>query len=311
MPIGKVYNVEWLDQNARRRFPLADDADGVDTTGGFALPTDLILELDLPVHSGLDVEPGQFFIYSILVSSIGLTVTMAYQPTGDDPVIVAVAAVPRSTHVRGKAYNFLGVGDFADTAGVIVIGSLDTLESQPVGLFTFEFAAGRLDPFSVRPMIRGVTGVVVNNGGEESDLLTGDIELVAGSNIRLTATGQQIRIDAISGEGLTDDCECNDGVPANPITSINGVTTLDNNFTLIGTECIQFEPIEGGLRVTDVCAQPCCGYAELERLTAELERLRGESNLLSTYVDRLQNSVTSMELTVLGSRLTDRACNTC
>jgi hypothetical protein len=61
MPVGN-WNLEWLNHNAQRAYPLADDATGPDETGAFKLPDNFLVELDLPVHAGLNVGPAGFFV---------------------------------------------------------------------------------------------------------------------------------------------------------------------------------------------------------------------------------------------------------
>ena len=55
MPIG-IWNLEWLNHNSQRSYPLAEDATKTDITGTFTLPDDFILGLYFPIHAGLDVD---------------------------------------------------------------------------------------------------------------------------------------------------------------------------------------------------------------------------------------------------------------
>lgn len=317
MPLGN-WNVEWQDLNGQRNYPLADDATGLDVTGSFRLPTDFLVELDLPVNAGMDVDPTRFFVLHVGAYAAGYSVVVGYQPASGDPVAVASALVPRQAHAKNTAYALGGIGDYADTVGKVVVGSLDNADLQPAGLWTFALAAARLDPDAVRPIVGGVTALVAVNGGGASAPVRGDVELVAGANIQLAVVqvdGQDpiIRISAVRGEGTIEPCIC-DGADsaAVPIVSINGVrATDDGGFTLSGTDCLQIEATTNGLRLVDTCAAPCCGCAELERITTDLQRLADRAGEVQDFVNALQTNVETMSLTVLGSKLGDAGCISC
>lgn len=314
MPFDSLQNLEWLNHNSQRKYPLADTATGEDTTGSFDLPEDLILALYLPIHAGLTVDPGRFYLKSLGVFATGVGITIGYSPSAGSPVNIATALINRDGHVLYQDYSLGGVGDFDDTVGRIVIGSFDRLDEQPEGFFNFDFEEGRLDVDTIRPQIRGVQSIQVRNGGDVSQRLYGDIELVAGTNIRLTpivVAGQdpQIQIDAIDGEGLTEECVCEDGSDGPPIRTINGIPpTAAGDFSVLGDECIETTAIQNGIRLVDLCSQPCCGCTELERITEDLEQFGSQATTLANFVNRLESSVTNFDAVVLGSVLRDKSC---
>lgn len=318
MPVG-VWNLEWLNHNAQRRYPLADDAEARDETGAFRLPDNFIVGLDLPIHAGLNVGPAGFYVQSVSAYAGGYGIVVAYQPADlSDPITVATALIPRQGFVRNQVFALGGVGDYADTVGKIVIGRLDDVDEQPPGFWEFTLATARLDPDAVRPIIRGVASVTCVNGDQRSVPLYGDIELVAGNNMQIipiVQTGQDsiIRFNAISGEGTIEECVCEgDAALSTPITRINGVApTNGGSMTVVGNDCIQIEAIPNGIRIKDVCAQPCCGPEELARITQDLERFAGQAAAVEGFVDRLQAAADTMNLVVLGSKLNDRGCIQC
>lgn len=318
MPIGN-WNLEFLNHNSQRRYPLADDAEAVDETGAFRLPDNFIVELDLPIHAGLNVGPAGFFVRNVSAYGGGYGLTIAYQPADlSDPVNVATALIPRQGFARNSTFVLGGINDFADTVGKIVIGRLDDIDEQPPGFWEFTLDKSRLDPDAVRPIIRGVSSIVVVNGDQRSVPLYGDIELVAGTNMQIVPivqSGQDtiIKFNAISGEGTVQECVCEgDSALSTPITSVNGVSpTNGGDLTIVGNDCLQVEAIPNGIRLKDVCAQPCCGCAELERITTDLERFSGQAASVDSFVDRLANAVDTMNLIVLGAKLNDRSCIQC
>src|SRR5262245_9756663 len=295
MPLGH-WNVEFSNLNSQRRYPLADDADSVDTSGSFKLPTSLLLELDLPIHAGLNVDPARFFLKSIGSYATGYFLVVGYQPATGDAVDVATALVPREGHTPLTIYALGGISPFDDTVGKVVVGRLDDADLQPAGQWDFDLDNGRLDPDCVRPIIQGVSALVLVNGASRSVRIQGDVELRAGTNVRLVpilVAGQDpvVRIDAVSGEGTTEECDCEgESAPKEPILTIEGIPpTPSGDFTFVGGDCIRIDPIEHGLRFTDTCAKPCCGCAELERLTNDLKLLGSQADGVEQFVHELSS----------------------
>lgn len=311
------WNIEWLNHNSQRNYPLADDATGLDQTGGFKIPDDFVVELDLPVHAGMNVDPARFYVKHVGAYETGFSVIVGYQPADGDPVNVATALIARQAHTRNKAYALGGLEPYDDTAGKVVIGRLDAIDEQPAGFWTFDFDATRLDPDAIRPMIRGVSSVVLVNGSSKSVPIRGHIEFVAGNNVRLTpilTDGMNaIRIDAISGEGLVEECVCEgDAALGDPVKSINGVTPDANgNINLTAAECTAIDPITNGVKISDVCSRPCCGCEELEAITRDLERFGEQAAGAQAFIDTLREAAVTMDTIVLGSKLNDKGCVTC
>ena len=217
-----------------------------------------------------------------------------------------------------RRYALGGVGNFDDTVGKVVIDRLDNIDDQPPGFWTFDLVDTRLDPDAVRPMIRGVSSITCINGDQRSPKLYGDIELVAGQNMQIVpvvVSGQDpiIRFNAINGEGTVETCVCEgDSAPTEPIKKINGVTpTPSGDLAIVGSACIEVTPIENGIKISDTCAQPCCGPVELEAITRDLERLGSQATAVQDFVNRLQEAVNTMDLIVLGAKLGDRGCIQC
>lgn len=314
-------NIQLLNQNALRSYPLTDAGSGTDKTSQITIPDDFIVELYFPVHAGLSVEPDLFFVREVLIDANGFNVGLGYNDgttsTAGDGVLAAVVSIPKSSHTENQSYALAGVDDFDDCVGTIAIGSLATISSLPPGKYYFEASATPVEAGVIWPMIRGIESVAVINGGERTSRFYGDIELVAGSNIRITTelpSGQPTRIvfSAISGEGLNQTCDCTDEPIGEPIRYINGIPPLpDGNFRMVGDGCIELLPISNGLQLNDKCSTPCCGCIELDAIVANVQRFADERITLQTFVANLTAAVTQMSLVLLGSRLSDNGCLDC
>ncbi len=305
----EVRQLEWLNHNSVRNYPLTSDATAQDTSRSFTLPRDFIVGLYVSVHAGHDVQPFLFHLKSLLVDASGYSITVGYN--GED---VAAATIYRATHERYNTYVMGGLGDFRDAYGYVTIGQLDNIDLQPSGFFQFDLEDGRLEPDAIRPNIRSLSSIRVQSGGDLSDRIYGDIVLRAGRNVRIVpivVAGQDpiLQFDAISGEGLNTAPECSSPEDDRVVKNINGVRpTADGEFFLQGSSCLEVEAIDNGLRLIDVCSEPCCGSEELKVITEAMERLAQQAATLERFVTRLESHASSMDQLVLGSKFGDRGC---
>lgn len=309
MVVG-IWNLEWLNSNSQRSYPLVETASKVDTTGTFTIPDSLILGLYFPIHAGLVAFPERFYIRSLSVFSTGLNIVLGYWDNVSG-ITVASATIAFSSHSEYKTYSLIGEGDFLDCAGKIVLGKLDELGSLPAGAYDFTYSAANVDSDAIRLMLRGVSSISLVNGTTTTKRLQGDIAFVAGSNMLLesaTVNGvTSITFNAIKGEGLTVDCDCEDDDDISScIRTINGTPPTDGgDLSFVGDSCLSITTIANGLQLTDTCSKPCCGCTELEAVTTDLVRFGESATSLTNFLNRLEGSVNRMNLTVLGSRIGD------
>lgn len=307
-----LHNLEWLNHNASRKYPLTADATSLDQSGDFELPNDFLVALYLAVPVSVSVEPSRFYLRTLDISGVGFGIVIGY----DDPsgaFDVAGASIARASFAVNQVYRLTGVGDFYDVTGHLMLGHLDNLDLQPTGRYTFDPDGGRLEPDCIRPMLRGISGVRVQNGNNISELVFGDITLNAGPNTLLTQSGNQITFSAVAGENLNEPCACDDAATlGDPILTINGQgPDASGNIPILGDECLEIVLESGGIRIIDNCSKPCCGCAELEVLTRELERSKLQLKALEQLSDLLNQRTEQMDRVVLGSRLNDQPCFDC
>lgn len=316
MPIGN-WNLQWLNHNSQRSYPLTERATKVDTTETIRIPDSFIVAFYFPVHAGLNVSTSRFYVKSILIAPTGYNIGIGYSPEDQelDDQLVGAVMIAADTHSPNQTYAVAGIDDFADTVGQIVIGKLDEISSLSPGLYSFSRSAGEIETDAIRPMIRGISSIRAINGTEVSAALYGDIELIAGTNMRIdvsTSNNQpKITFNAISGLNLSETCECAENKTGECIKCINGVCSGDGTFTLDGNECIQITQGGNGLIIKDTCALPCCGCPELDALKTQIDRFNDGVTTLQNFVTRLSSEVTQMSLVVLGSRLGDSGCSQC
>lgn len=307
MVVG-IWNLEWLNSNSQRSYPLTEVSSKVDTTGTFKIPDSLILGIYFPIHSGLVAFPERFYIRSISWFSTGISLSLGYWD-GVAGISVASVTLAFSTHSEYKTYTLVGEGDFIDCVGKIIFGKMDELTSGSPGAYNFAYAASNVDSDAIRLALRGVSSFTLVNGTSVSKRIQGDVAFVAGTNMYLTSSTvgslTSITFNAIKGEGLNIDCACvDDDDIGGCIRTINGTgPTEAGDLSMVGDACLSVTSATNSILLNDVCSKPCCGCTELEAVTADLVRFGDAATSLTNFLNRLEGSVNRMNLTVLGSNL--------
>jgi hypothetical protein len=299
-----VVNTEWLNENSLRNYPFRENARliPVDTDGA------LLADVRLPNYLVVDfviTMPGPTIpdVYLAQFARVGNLATFTFTDSND--IIVSTLAVDTNQHSKNDAYGIVGTGTYSDVRGRVVLGDLNTLFTDLAeGLFNFTQADAAFEAAVVRPDLRGVRSLQVDQGGALSDYLFGHVKLVEGTNIRLTHLPEYnaIRIDAINGAGLNQECDCDDPLEDQCVTQLNGIPLDD--LEIIGDGCVKVQVSGNTIVISDTCSEPCCGCPELEFLTENLKVLSATVSTLETYAHELSAKihqfVTSFVLTVQG-----------
>lgn len=309
MPVG-LWNLEWLSHNAQRAYPVSADATGYDLSASFKLPSTFIVDMQLPISLAMNVNTAKFFIRYITNFAVGYSVVIGYD-ADEGPISVASALIPKSSHEPYTSYALGGIDDFDDSRGFIVIGDLADMDAQPGGDFEFDIDGTRLELEVIRPQIRGVASIRVVNGASKSARFYNDVELVAGTNCRLTTileedVDPQIRVDFIDGEGSVSPCLCDDADVAPPIRRINGIGGPD--LTISVGSGLTLTTVNNGLKIEDLAAQPCCDCTQMEPIIADQKALGDRQRTLEAKIGELASIVVTTRDVILGSRLGDAGC---
>lgn len=305
-----LWNVEWPNVNASRKYPLSLDATLRDSSGSFQLPTDLVVDLVIPVHTSMTpaVDFTKFHVSQVGIFSAGVVISFAY-----DGTVFATVNVAESTFEPYSTYAINGTGEFSDSTGWVTIGGLeDTLKSA--GAWSFDVNGARLHPTTIRPDIRNVTSLVVIDDTGESRALSGDIVLTAGNNFKLRVelkedyadrTRDRIVFDAIDGSNMTQDCECNNvDYEAPCIRTINGVSAGDSGNVSIqpGSTCIEVTTEGNTITIADTCSEPCCDCRELDIVITAMETVANQIVEIEQAAQQLEAQVSATRINLLASR---------
>jgi len=321
MPVGN-WNLQWLNHNSQRSYPLTDRASKTDTTGTLTIPDSFIVGMYFPIPlnaSNEIISAGwqRAYIKRLVSTPQYYAITLAI-----DDAEVASCSIPRAAHTRNTTYPLYGIHDFYQAVGHITIGLLDEIDALPGGLFEFDGNSGEVEPDVIKPFLQGVSSLRVLNNGVYSDKVYGDVVLVAGENMRIhfetvtipatpeseEKTEKHVVFSAISGDNLNTPCVCEISDDAPCITSINGVSTNTGNFNLAPNGCVTTTNIANGITIADICAEPCCGCNELDALTNQINRFGDGITTLQNFVTRLGSEVAQMNIIVIGSRI-GRSCS--
>ncbi len=276
---------QWLDENSSRNFPLFDDATRLSDDESFTLPNNLIVDLRLAAPPSFDAT--LFYISKTAAFGSGLVITIA-----NDGVDVASVTIPLAGFIEFSTFVVAALPGF-DVGGTIVIGNAASAIAAGNGEYTFGLEATQILPTCIFPAIPSVTSITIIDSFGASQKLTGAVALAAGDNTELDVSGQTISFSMDSGVVLVDPCGADSGgVQRKPVRSISGVSPdEDGNIDLVGTDCLVVTPITSGVKLSDSCAQPCCGSPELDALAASVKLINTQLATLAGNDAALENAL--------------------
>ena len=288
--------LEWLNENSLRNYPFRENATLIPSdVGGVALegirlPNYLIVDFVLTMPKDLPQH-----VYLSQFTKAGKLLTFVIADSGGS-VITTVTVLEYLTIGVNQEYDIFGSFGYSDVRGKLVTGDLTRLdEDLPDGLYTFQLDTAEFEYTTIRPAVRGVRSLQLDNDGALSGYIFGHVKLLAGNNVRLTylPAYNAIRIDAISGGGLNEECDCATVIGRrNIVRTINGIAVED--LTIEGDgQCVTVVPSGNKLVISDVCSTPCCGCPELEFLTQQLKVLDVTISNLQSYANQLHNQITT------------------
>jgi len=267
-------NLEYLNENSHRSFPLKSNVTKKDSNEVFSIPDAFITDLKLSAGSDISLR---FYISKLSY----LDPYIVLEISDGSSVLAGTITIDVSTHVINNSYSVAPASAYSAFSGSMTIGDLAFLSNAPSGIFEFSITDSEFEPVTIVPSQKQVDRIVFRNYDGTTISASGNVGIVARSNIRFQegATANVINFDVGDGLGLNQ--ACND---AEPILTINGIAPdAGGNFLLEFDSCITNTPITNGLRIDDVCSSTCAGCEELEVLT---NRLIDMENSLISLRDR-------------------------
>ena len=289
---------EWLNVNAGRAFPLAENSSRRDLTGTVRLPDSLIVAAQINMTASY--APGTFFISDLISTADVVTLIVSFLDVSGVARSIATVGMVVSAHTENDSYAFVGSGADASILGSLTIGDLtETLRTVP-GKISFPPSATPFEVSALFVSAPALEAIEVYSGTTPVGRFGKILKLQAGENVRLSyvdGNPDVIRIDAISGANLTAPANCANAIPVPPcIRTINGVPADGNgNFNLDGGSCLDVTTSAGSITLTDLCSQSCCGCTELETLLAGLQSIETQiTQLRSQFNDTVAQQTTML-----------------
>lgn len=271
-------NIEWLNSNSQRNYPLKENVSRIDNTGNFTIPNELFLDAVFVTNINND-----FFVKKIMFFDSIIVINI--HDKNDE--FVSTTSVNVSTHTENDSYIIQGQGVYSNLQGKFVLGNLVNVSAMALGSYEFTIETAKLEDTVVIPSIRGVDSIT-----NEDVSLVGDVEIKEGFNVRIRVDEAEncIFIDAIDGEGLGPFCPCEeDTFVGDPIFTINGIPPDgSNNFNIRGIDCIEVQGVQGGIEIENTCQEVCCDCDigdDLDALQEQIAALELKVSDLSARVD--------------------------
>ena len=268
-------NLDFLNANTLRNFPLKEGVDKTDTSGAFVIPDDFLVDLLMSVSSDPAVRLS---VSKITNRPDEIEIELVTYGTST-PVGVFSISVP--DHVRYKTYYLVPSSSSVNATGKLVVAEVDSMLSKPYGTFTFASASSEVEARTIVPGLSTISRFVFKNADGTSFSVSGDVTIIAQTNTKFRSINSTtVAIDA--GDNLGLNAPCADDRPS--LKTINSIAPDSNgNFWITTSDCAKFTPLATGLlkglNLSDSCCKPCLSCNEIGDLTARLMQL--ESDLLT------------------------------
>jgi len=310
--MAAVENVEWLNQNLLRAYPLREDADTVPSlpsgvrAEGLRVPTCLVTDFSFTLPFD-DVDGTVPSLTGISHAGGGFTLEISL---GD--AVLATVSAKTADHYMNRAYGLRGTGDNADCGGWIVLGDLErAAEELPEGVYRFEPDQVPFEVSTLRMAPRGVRSItaVGKYGLRTYEPLYGNVRIIAGTDMRVRNDGPEnaiwLQAESKTGYERTEPCPCG-GAAARRVGSINGMNV--DNVDIVGDGvCVSVNQAGTTLQIRDECSKPCCGCAELNFVEAALATVNKSVSTLQEYAEALSERIAELRGNVQATTATVNA----
>lgn len=298
-------DLDWISFRAAQSYPLADQATGQSLTGN-RLPTSFLLDIQLLLPSKYnDNLAGQLYISSLKDQGSSYTVVIAY--AGIDCAVCT-----------GIAKNLRATTALSQRTYVISSLTLDavTLQQYPwMNCITGTLCAGITGDYSGGSLTFDLQGAAINSAcihflsGQHvqaiqvgDKYLTGVVTLQAGQGISLSVLDNNTINISVDYKALQliwqqniADFQAN--MEGKPVKKINGIgPDSEGNITISGVDCVQWQPLQHGIVLSNPCAKPCCNAEEsLADINTSIKILQQEHKTFREYWINMSNMVNYMQ----------------
>jgi hypothetical protein len=279
--MAAIDNLDFLNLNSLRNYPLKEGVSRISSNGLFTIPNDFIVDAQFAVSNDVIKQ-----LYISKIANFVTTITL--EISDDSSALVGLFTIDTSVHTQNKVYVMVPSASYAGGNAQLVIDTLDSINKCPSGIFSFTLATTEFETRTVIPSLNGISRLIFTNASGNSFTLTGDINIKARTNLKFKLdSGNTVILDAGENIGLNTIC----ANTHNCIKTINGIGgDVDDDFTLAFSDCAVLNPIPSGtgLLLEDVCCKPCVGCSDISTLTTRLITAEDSLVTLRQYYTDLQ-----------------------
>lgn len=243
-----MYNLEWLNENANRRYPFKEETTLVDRSERYQLPNTFLVDGLFMLSRNFELD---FHVGRVSYSPDALTITV--NAVDNETTLVGTIQAP-DPQLKNSTITLFGEGQYVGSFGRFTIGSLEDLTEGEFDFFRTETA---IEPCRIVKLNQGISAI---NG-----ITSGNVILKSGANTVITVVGKKIQIESFDGRCACENCPC--------IKTINGIPPKGNDFRIEGIGCVSIGAAQNGIEIANDCEEACCGCQEVNDFLTRLRDL--------------------------------------
>lgn len=305
-----TYELEWLNRNRHRNYPLADGVSATGTTTGKTIPSSFMCDMSLNVPPLSVFESGTFYISRIDQLTEAFQIVISFQPTEDqalDSFDVFRSVSLNYTTPENNSVTLFPIPEILSeypemeqASGVVIIGSTDGMRDVTGEVFKAEATA--VHPLVVHTGYAGLWRMVIIDAKGVSHNILGDLTIASGDGVKLNVEKKEngdYKLTVATeenGDNVDDAVRKVIDVLGIPITKINNVPPdSEGNITITGLDCTKVVAAGAGLAISNSCSKPCCPEETPADVQTALASLDEAKNRLINYHEALLNSLQTMQ----------------
>lgn len=328
--MDNISALEWCDANMHNKYPIADDATTLSTTGIY-LPSSFLVDVQIILPSMSDTDAAErLFISSIERHGEFLDVFLSYHTDADGDILcAAIDNIPLSlrntSDLAKRTFNIrpaaMSSNELSALSGRAIVGTC--VDMEWVGRLEFDYDATKLLSLRVYVVDTALRHITVCDSLGVRHTISDNFILEAGDGIDINVdyetledagNTEEVPVITISkssapvevSTSVTDTVmldTVDDIVNAamqklgNPIRYINGIPANDEGrITIQGDDCTSISSSSSNvLTISNPCAKPCCTDMTVSDVRASLDMMNEAQDRLLSYYFALSDNINSMQ----------------
>lgn len=317
-----INNIEWLNNNMHRNYPLVDDCSATSTTGMY-LPTSFITDMNIIAHDTGDLSVAErFFVSSILNTGLFIRVLISYNPPSGIPFECLMSEdipsdIVASYSMLDKVFNLMPTASipteytnkFKNLKASITIGTCEDIINM--GNMVFDYESSIISPMAISVIAEDIQNAIdsitfMDKSGNIIGTVTDDFIIKAEDGIsiaidysgempvvsfRRSETDAYINAEYKSVDDIVSAVKASIG---DPILTINGTSPKNGNIVINGEACTTVTTGMASISISNTCSQPCCSSTS-DSADAAIETLRDYCNRIINYFESMSGTINGIQ----------------